>query len=64
MEGIVVFFLIIFSISIGIAAVVYRRQVKAGKNPWGWSIASFLITVAILVFATYALLSYMFSFER
>jgi succinate dehydrogenase hydrophobic anchor subunit len=64
MGGIILLFLIIAFISFGIAAIVYNKLHKAGKNPWPRSITTFLVTAAILVFAIFMLFLYAFSFER
>ena len=47
-----------------VASSVYSKQQKAGKNPWAWTIASFLITLIVLLGVVYAMLVYAFSFER
>lgn len=56
--------IVMLAICFGIAAIVYRREVSKGRNPWGWTIGSFFLSAVIMFLAVFALLAYAFSFER
>lgn len=64
MGGLISVLVVFLAVSYAIASRVYNKQTKAGKNPWGWSIFSFIITALILVSTSFILLAYVFSFER
>jgi hypothetical protein len=64
MGGLILVLVVFLGISYLIASKVYNKQTKAGKNPWVWSIFSFIITAVILVSASFVLLAFVFRFER
>jgi hypothetical protein len=64
MSGGAVIILILALVSSGVAFAVYRKRVNAGKSPWGWTIASFLISALVVVLAIYGLIAFAYSFGR
>jgi RsiW-degrading membrane proteinase PrsW (M82 family) len=51
-------------IALIVAGSVYLKRHSDGKPPWGWTIATFFITIGIMAIAGFALLMFAFSFER
>lgn len=51
MDNITALYLFLIAICFIVTFVVYRIRVKAGKNPWFWTVISFIITAIVLVIA-------------
>lgn len=64
MIGLVIVLLVVIGISAAIAGTVYRKQEKAGNEPWAWTIGSFILSAIVMLLGAYAFIAYAFSFER
>ena len=64
MGFLLVYILVVAVISLVVASMVHRKQVKAGNDPWAWTISAFILSAGLLVVVSYLVLVYMFSFER
>jgi|GEM_PF-3304205 len=58
------FIIVLLLVSWAVSRSVYRKLKKEDKAPWGWTVASFLLTALLVLGAGYLLIIYLFSFER
>lgn len=58
------FIILLLLLSWAVARSVYRKLKKEERDPWVWTVASFLLTALLVLGAGYLLIIYLFSFER
>jgi RsiW-degrading membrane proteinase PrsW (M82 family) len=64
MELLFIIFAVFVILCFVVPGLVYDKQKRGGKNPWGWTIASFFITAIVLFGALVVLAAFAFRFER